>query len=205
MRGFFLPLSGGIDSCSTALIVSSMCRLVYKKIVENDSNVRKDVLKITGVEPKSVMDLTNQLFCTCYMASRNSSLATRKRALDLANAIGSHHIEADISGIYDAFVNEFVRISSGKAPKFKSHGGTDTENLALQNIQARSRMVLGYLMAQLIPWNRGNSGGLLVLGSANVDEWYSLFFFQFEFKQPLISIYEVCEGISQNMTVPALI
>ena len=28
--GFFLPLSGGIDSSSTACIVASMCRLVCK-------------------------------------------------------------------------------------------------------------------------------------------------------------------------------
>lgn len=32
--GFFLPLSGGIDSCSTALIVFSMCEMVYDKIVK---------------------------------------------------------------------------------------------------------------------------------------------------------------------------
>ena len=30
-------------------------------------------------------------------------------------------------------------------------GGTQTENLALQNIQARSRMVMSYFMAQLMP------------------------------------------------------
>merc|ERR1712139_731089 len=42
--------------------------------------------------------------------------------------------------------------------------------MALQNIQARSRMVMAYFMAQLIPWSTGGSGGLLVLGSANVDE-----------------------------------
>ena len=36
--------------------------------------------------------------------------------------------------------------------------------------QARSRMVLSYLLAQLLPWTRGRSGFLLVLGSANVDE-----------------------------------
>jgi NAD+ synthase (glutamine-hydrolysing) len=28
MRGYFTPLSGGIDSCTTAVIVFSMCRLV---------------------------------------------------------------------------------------------------------------------------------------------------------------------------------
>jgi hypothetical protein len=31
-------------------------------------------------------------------------------------------------------------------------------------------MVLAYLFAQLLPWVRGKTGGLLVLGSANVDE-----------------------------------
>jgi len=33
-------------------------------------------------------------------------------------------------------------------------------------------MVLAYLFAQLLPWVRGRVGGLLVLGSANVDERY---------------------------------
>ena len=47
-----------------------------------------------------------------------------------------------------------------------------TQDLALQNIQARLRMVTAYLFAQLLPWTRKrkNSGFLLVLGSANVDE-----------------------------------
>lgn len=31
-------------------------------------------------------------------------------------------------------------------------------------------MVVGYMFAQLLPWARGKVGGLLVLGSANVDE-----------------------------------
>lgn len=33
-------------------------------------------------------------------------------------------------------------------------------------------MVLAYLFAQLSLWARGRPGGLLVLGSANVDERY---------------------------------
>jgi len=50
-----------------------------------------------------------------------------------------------------------------------------TQNLALQNIQARSRMVMAYFMAQLMPWATDGDettagGSLLVLGSANVDE-----------------------------------
>jgi len=64
---------------------------------------------------------------------------------------------------------------TGKTPAFRAHGGSDVENLALQNIQARLRMVLAYLLAQLLPWVRGRPGSLLVLGSANVDEWYNWF------------------------------
>ena len=32
------------------------------------------------------------------------------------------------------------------------------------------RMVLAYMLAQLMPWTRGRRGFLLVLGTANVDE-----------------------------------
>lgn len=63
----------------------------------------------------------------------------------------------------------FIKVSD-KKPQFKTHGGSITENLALQNIQARSRMVLSYFLSQLLAWTRGRTGGLLVLGSANVDE-----------------------------------
>jgi len=52
----------------------------------------------------------------------------------------------------------------------QSDGGSPAENLALQNIQARLRMVLAFFLAQLMPWVRGRQGFLLVLGTANVDE-----------------------------------
>ena len=31
-RGFFLPLSGGMDSCATALMVYNMCFLIFDQI-----------------------------------------------------------------------------------------------------------------------------------------------------------------------------
>lgn len=39
--------------------------------------------------------------------------------------------------------------ATGHIPKFKVRGGTVRENLALQNVQARLRMVLAYLFAQV--------------------------------------------------------
>ena len=71
-----------------------------------------------------------------------------------------------------AFLAIFTAVT-GKIPQFKANGGTDRENLALQNIQARIRMVLAYLFAHLTMWCRGRNVGLLVLGSANTDERYT--------------------------------
>ena len=67
-------------------------------------------------------------------------------------------------------IRDLFAYVTGVKPRFRVHGGTAAENLALQNIQARLRMVIAYLFAQLMPWVRGRQGGLLVLGSANVDE-----------------------------------
>lgn len=56
--GFFLPLSGGIDSCSTALIVFSMCKLVVLGVSKGDSGVLESVRRVvwddtyTPIDPK---------------------------------------------------------------------------------------------------------------------------------------------------------
>ncbi|XP_058382152.1 glutamine-dependent NAD(+) synthetase isoform X3 [Diceros bicornis minor] len=81
----------------------------------------------------------------------------------------SHHIGLNIDPAVKAVVGIFSLVT-GKRPLFAVHGGSSRENLALQNVQARIRMVVAYLFAQLSLWSRGAQGGLLVLGSANVDE-----------------------------------
>jgi len=94
----------------------------------------------------------------------------------LANEDSYLHLLIFPTGItIDAAVTAVLGIFTavtGKISKFKLYGGTQRENLAMQNVQARLRMVLAYLFAQLIMWARGLPGGLLVLGSANVDERY---------------------------------
>ncbi|KAI4260999.1 MAG: hypothetical protein L6R42_003795 [Xanthoria sp. 1 TBL-2021] len=175
--GFFIPLSGGIDSCATSVMVFSMCRLVVSAIQEGNEQVLQDARRIaaeaddSGWVPTTPQELMNRIFCTTYMGSKNSSSDTRNRAKDLARDIGAYHVDIDIDTVTTAIVNVFFSWSNWM-PRFKSAGGSFAENLALQNIQARSRMVLAYLFAQLLPTFRGRRGGgsLLVLGSANVDE-----------------------------------
>lgn len=119
--------------------------------------------------PTSPKDISNALFHTAYMGTKNSSTETRTRARTLASRISSHHLDIDIDLIVDSFLSVFSLVTN-KTPQFKVHGGSVTENLALQNVQARTRMVVAYLFAQLLLWTRGKNGSLLVLGSSNVDE-----------------------------------
>ncbi|KAG9045932.1 glutamine-dependent NAD(+) synthetase [Tulasnella sp. UAMH 9824] len=174
-QGFFIPLSGGIDSCATSVIVYSMCRLVAEAAARGDKQVIADARRIAGEPSESIWmptdprELSGKIFHTCYMGTENSSSDTRGRARRLAEAIGSYHIDLNMDAIVLAVRNLFA-VVTGVKPKFRVHGGSEAENLALQNIQARIRMVLAYMFAQLLPFVRGRSGGLLVLGSANVDE-----------------------------------
>ncbi|CAG8728220.1 15610_t:CDS:2, partial [Racocetra fulgida] len=51
--GYFLPLSGGVDSCATAVIVHSMCRLVAEAASNGDTQVIMDARKIVGEKEDS--------------------------------------------------------------------------------------------------------------------------------------------------------
>ncbi|XP_044234314.2 glutamine-dependent NAD(+) synthetase isoform X19 [Ursus arctos] len=170
--GFLLPLSGGVDSAATACLVYSMCHQVCEAVKHGNQEVLADVRTIVdqlSYTPQDPRDLCGRVLTTCYMASENSSQETCDRARELAQQIGSHHIGLHIDPAVKAVVGIFSLVT-GKRPLFAVHGGSSRENLALQNVQARLRMVVAYLFAQLSLWARGARGGLLVLGSANVDE-----------------------------------
>jgi NAD+ synthase (glutamine-hydrolysing) len=50
--GFFLPLSGGLDSCAVAVVVYNMCCIVYTDIArENNMKVLEDLRTIVR-DPK---------------------------------------------------------------------------------------------------------------------------------------------------------
>ncbi|WOK99797.1 hypothetical protein Cni_G08509 [Canna indica] len=171
--GFLLPLSGGADSSSVAAIVGCMCQLVIKDIQDGDEQVKADALRIghykNGEFPTDSKEFAKRIFYTIYMGTENSSEATRSRAKRLADEIGSWHLNADIDSVVSALLSLFQNLT-GRHPCYKVDGGSNTENLALQNIQARVRMVLAFMLASLLPWVHNKPGFFLVLGSSNVDE-----------------------------------
>lgn len=172
--GFFLPLSGGADSSSVAAIVGAMCRMVFDAVVEDPigevaQQCRKVCRRDESWIPESSQDIANHILHTTFMGTENSSEKTRSRARRLGETVGSYHLSITIDLMVEAVLKVFT-IATGRTPKYEVRGGTISEDLALQNIQARLRMVTAYLFAQLLPWVRGRNGFLLVLGSANVDE-----------------------------------
>mmetsp|Transcript_58989 Transcript_58989/g.63675 ORF Transcript_58989/g.63675 Transcript_58989/m.63675 type:complete len:446 (-) Transcript_58989:392-1729(-) len=200
----------------------AMCTLVFEEVqkegvekvtdgVDPDSNdegiydshnqvrVLHDLRRICGYShnhswvPVSSQDIANFILHTIFMGTSNSSQITTSRALRLGTAIGSYHLNVPIDRMVSAVIQVFSLSTGGLVPQFTSQGGSITEDLALQNIQARLRMVTAYLFAQLLPWvrsktitigsggdnnssgntqtkSRKTTGFLLVLGSSNVDE-----------------------------------
>jgi len=188
-RGFFLPLSGGADSCSTAALVAIMCQRVFAELSDGSDRSKAqtlaDIRKITkrpSYYPESWQDLCGKMLSTCYMASQYSGDETTSRAAALAKQIGANHTSIAIAPITSAIQEVFAAtkfhqegLDKSKIKSEVKWNSTGTEDIALQNIQARSRMVMSYFMAQVMCWatDEGEApgwGSLLVLGSANVDE-----------------------------------
>lgn len=219
--GFFLALSGGLDSSSVALFVYGMARLVIVSIENDNAKTLQDLRRITGepdFTPKKPEEIVSRLLHTCYMGTIHSSEETRSRARRLSETIGAYHSDITIDSAVSAFENIAGSALNGFVPKFESEGGSVAEGLARQNVQARSRMVIGYELAQLSTTARKlprAGASLLVLGSGNVDE--VRFIFPFVLWIPL-SIYNGKHGglgtdfrfrtyevITPNMTLAALI
>ncbi|KAG9784936.1 glutamine-dependent NAD(+) synthetase, partial [Aureobasidium melanogenum] len=173
--GFFLSLSGGLDSSTVALFVHGMARLVLRSIELGEENTLADLRRVTGLPdllPKSPEEIVNLLLTTCYQGTVNSSDETRSRAKRLAERLGAYHLDISIDEAVEAH-QSIIRNALQFTPKYSVEGGTPAENLALQNVQARNRMVVQYSLAQLATTARKlprAGSALLVLTSGNVDE-----------------------------------
>ncbi|CAH8540697.1 unnamed protein product [Heterobilharzia americana] len=173
--GYFLCLSGGLDSAAVACIVFSLCHQIVQAISKGNLSVLRDCRTILNESheyiPHNAHELCGRLLTTCYLSTENSSACTKSQARRLAEAIASNHLESDMTPV----VKQFIQMASdtlnlSQPPQYTTNGGSSRESLALQNIQARSRMVAAYLLAQLMPWQRNLPTGLLILSSANLDE-----------------------------------
>ncbi|OCT48717.1 putative glutamine-dependent NAD(+) synthetase [Cladophialophora carrionii] len=173
--GYFLALSGGLDSATVALFVFAMANVVLQSINAGEDNTLADLRRITGEKDLTVstpQEIVQRLLHTSFMGTQHSGDETRSRSKRLASSIGAYHSDINIDETVTAHEN-IVQKALDFKPRFQVEGGTAAENLAKQNIQARNRMVIAYEMAQLSTLARKKpraGASLLVLSSANVDE-----------------------------------
>ncbi|KAL7676236.1 hypothetical protein ACOME3_002492 [Neoechinorhynchus agilis] len=114
-NGFFIPLSGGIDSAVTASLVYYLRKLMIME------------LKI---------DVTmNDLLHTANLNTKNNSKKTCELSRLLAKQLGSTHVERSI----DDVVSKVLDLCESR-PTFSHDGGSKQQDQALQNVQARLRM-----------------------------------------------------------------
>ncbi|KKF95230.1 putative glutamine-dependent NAD(+) synthetase [Ceratocystis platani] len=173
--GYFLALSGGLDSATVALFVYGMAKVVLKSIQNGETVTLEDLRRVTGEPdfmPTTAQEIMSRVLHTCYMGTEHSSDETRLRARHLAETIGCIHSEIKIDNAVAAH-EEIIHQALDFKPKFSVHGGSRAENLAKQNIQARNRMIVAYELAALSTTSRNTKragASMLVLSSANVDE-----------------------------------
>ncbi|TDN37701.1 NAD(+) synthase [Hymenobacter sp. UV11] len=164
-RGFVLSLSGGADSCFCAVGVAEMVRLGVEELGLEEFRRRSgafdpaktDVVQ-TGaggaaeqvvVEPAAPtpsltanQELVNHLLTCAYQGTVNSSDDTFNSAKELADSIGAR--------FFDWTIDEEVRGYVGKIEGALGRELTwQTDDLALQNIQARVRAPGIWLLANV--------------------------------------------------------
>ncbi|ALD21581.1 NAD(+) synthase [Hymenobacter sp. DG25A] len=170
-RGFVLSLSGGADSCMCAVAVAEMVRLGTAELGTaefmrrsgcfTEAEIQQLVGAVTPVPdqaapgPKDAslstpdnqqatinQQLTKRLLITAYQGTVNSSDDTFKSAQELAEALGAV--------FYNWGIDEEV---TGYVGKIEHALGRDltwqTDDLALQNIQARVRAPAIWLLANV--------------------------------------------------------
>ena len=152
--GFAVSLSGGADSAAVAVLV----RLAISgALAELGSDGMRHRLSHLRRLPESLDDrtLTGLLLTTAYQPTENSGPVTCEAARVVAAALGAHHCELDVSAVHQGYL-EVVERAIGRPLEWA------TDDIALQNIQARVRSPGIWMLANL--------NGSLLLSTSNRSE-----------------------------------
>jgi NAD+ synthase (glutamine-hydrolysing) len=136
-KGYVLSLSGGADSSSCAIYVAEMVRRASAELGW------QEFCKATGIPPvSSRKDAVGQLLTCAYQGTKNSSPETLNAALSLAESIGAQFHQWTI----DDEVNSYTaKIENAIGRKLT----WDTDDITLQNIQARTRSPIIWMLANI--------------------------------------------------------
>ena len=143
-QGFVVSASGGADSSAVAVLVWLMVRLGIEELGVDEFLTKLDIPRI--VKPAGNADaaksIVRQLLTCVYQATRNSSEVTRAAAATVSSAVGAEFLAWNIDRLVDDYVAT-VGKAIGREPTWKS------DDVVLQNIQARARGPAAWLVANL--------------------------------------------------------
>lgn len=139
--GFTVSLSGGADSSACTALCALMVRLADESI--GLEAFRKKLAYIPGINQcKTISEACQLLITTIYQGTRNSSEDTLNSARSLAEDCGAQFYQVDI----DELVNTYTGLIEGQIGRKLSW---ETDDVPLQNIQARVRAPGVWLLANL--------------------------------------------------------
>jgi NAD+ synthase (glutamine-hydrolysing) len=153
-RGFVVSLSGGADSAAVTVLVRLMIAAALAEL--GAATLRDRLAFIPGLaSAESADDFARSLLTTAYQASENSGPVTRHAAAAIAAATGARHYEFDIAPLIAGYT-KIIEASLGRPLAW------ETDDIALQNIQARVRSPSIWMLANLT--------GALLLATSNRSE-----------------------------------
>ncbi|SNS21545.1 NAD+ synthase (glutamine-hydrolysing) [Belliella buryatensis] len=140
-RGFVLSLSGGADSATLAILVAEM---VKRGIAELgiEEFLRKINFSLAPKTDNPAKEIVHELLSTAYQASDNSSYATFQSAKGLADSLGAKFYNWEITDEVKSYTEKIENALGRKLTWEK-------DDLALQNIQARSRSPIIWMLANI--------------------------------------------------------
>lgn len=138
-KGWVLSLSGGADSSCIAALCRIAIELSFKELGLNGV---KERLSYMNQDFQTKKDWMRFLLTTLYQGTENSSLETRLSAKNLAEDIGSTHYDFNL----DRVINEYHSIIEQSIERKLTW---ETDDIALQNIQARLRSPSAWMLANI--------------------------------------------------------
>lgn len=139
-RGFVVSLSGGADSTVVSCLVALMVKLAVAEIGKEALHSRLSYMPdLAGCDERG---LVRRLLTCVYQSTRNSSDTTRNAAQAVAEAIGAEFLCLDV----DALVQQYTKTVEQAIGRPLSW---ESDDLALQNIQARVRGPGVWMLANL--------------------------------------------------------
>lgn len=136
-KGFVLSLSGGADSSCCAVLVSEMVRRGVKEL-----GIELFCKKIDISVLKNEKEIVGQLLTCAYQGTKNSSDATFSAAKELADSIGAQFHCWTIDDEVTSYKSKIEKVLGRKLT-------WETDDVARQNIQARSRSPIIWMLANI--------------------------------------------------------